>query len=195
MFGKGLARLLLVTVLGLIGVGWTEGATASATCQGSYTTALLQPLPPHIVVGLDIHDRSPRNLTLAERFLEGVRDSGVSVGAQPNVLLHVNVSHLGETSVKPDRRTMPSYSEFSGPHGGLEPQLPALPSTGLTTPRAPAAPPLMFVRVDATVGNSTHVSWLAAVQCRMTGQNYQFAKDLGRLVGNTLGKRTERRPF
>jgi len=195
MFDKGLAHLLLATISGLIGMAWTVGATATQTCQGSYTTALLQPLPPHIVVGLDIHDRSPRNLTLAERFLEGVRGAGVAVGAQPNVLLHVNVSHLGETSAKPERGSVPSYSEFSGPHGGLEPELPALPSTGLTTPRSPPSPPLMFVRVDATVGNSPRISWLAAVQCKMSGQNDQFAEDLGRLVGNTLGKRTERRPF
>ncbi|HEY7578916.1 MAG TPA: hypothetical protein VH855_15085, partial [Acetobacteraceae bacterium] len=63
------------------------GAQATQSCPGSYAAALLQPLPPHIVAALDIHDRSPHNLDLAERFTGGLRKAGVKVGAQPNVSL------------------------------------------------------------------------------------------------------------
>jgi hypothetical protein len=53
------------------------------TCRGSLSATLLQPLPTSIVAGLDIHDRSARNLKLADRFMIGVRDAGIAVGPQP----------------------------------------------------------------------------------------------------------------
>ena len=46
------------------------------TCRGSLSATLLQPLPTSIVAGLDVHDRSTRNLKLADRFMIGVRDTG-----------------------------------------------------------------------------------------------------------------------
>ena len=48
---------------------WCGGASATPSCQGTYAATSLQPLPGRVVVDLDIRDRSPRNLTLAERFL------------------------------------------------------------------------------------------------------------------------------
>ena len=54
---------IALTTLALI-----SSATAAGSCQGTYAATLLQPLPAQIVVGLDIHDRSPRNLRLAEHF-------------------------------------------------------------------------------------------------------------------------------
>ena len=66
------------------------------TCRGSLSATLLQPLPTSIVAGLDIHDRSARNLQLADRFMIGVRDTGVAVGPQPNLLLHVDMVSAGQ---------------------------------------------------------------------------------------------------
>ncbi len=74
----------------------------------------LQPLPHRVVVDLDIHDRSQRNLMLADRFLRGVREAGISVGQDANVLLHVNTSRLGETSPGATRGAERTYSELGG---------------------------------------------------------------------------------
>ncbi len=196
MVKKRHARSLVAMILALAGSALANGASATQTCQGSYITALFQPLPAQVVVGLDVHDRSPRNLDLGKRFLAGVSRSAVAVGEQPNVTLHVSTSRIGQISAQPDRGAVPDYSEFSGLQGGMQPAMPAMPSNGLLAPRLPPKPPLMFVRVDASVGNSTTVAWVATVQCQMAGTDEgQFAEDLGRLVGSTLGKRTERQPF
>ena len=201
MFGKKRIRLFVVAcgqigLLGLVGMLSPNGAAATQTCQGTYVATLLQPLPTHIVVGLDIHDRSPRNLKLTERFLAGVRESGVAVGAEPNVLLHVNTSRLGDYSSQRDRGAERSYSELSGIQGGIQPRLPTLPGNRFAAPRSPPAPPLLFLRVDATEGNATRILWVASVQCGMISSDEgQLAQDLGRVIGGALGQRIERRPF
>src|SRR5690349_15145379 len=87
------AALLTVSVLLLCG-----GASAAPSCEGTYAATVLRPLPERMVVDLDIRDRSPRNLMLAERFLRGIREAGIGVGQDGNVLLHVSTSRLGETS-------------------------------------------------------------------------------------------------
>jgi hypothetical protein len=201
MFDKNRIRLLVVAcgqimLLGLAGILPTNGAAATQTCQGTYAATPLQPLPPRIVVGLDIHDRSSRNLKLAERFLAGVREAGVAVGAEPNVLLHVNTSRLGDSSSRQNRGAEQSYSELSGVQGGMQLSLPALPSNRFAAPRPSSAPPLLFLRVDATEGSSPRILWVASVQCGMTSPDEgQLAKDLGRVIGGALGQRIERRPF
>ena len=196
MFDGGRTRLFCVTTLALVVMALSHQATATETCQGSYATALLHPLPPRMVVGVDIHNRSPRNVELVERFLAGVRDAGVAVGAQPNVLLHISASTLGQASDQSNRGKAQSQSEMFGLQGGLQPGLPALPSTGFAASRSPPAPPLRFFRVDATAGPSTSIAWTASVQCQMfSSDEGQLAEDLGRVVGSALGERTERRPF
>ena len=186
-----------VAVLGLVGTAGINQATAAQTCVGTYAATALQPLPTQVVVGLDIHDRSVRNLKLADQFLAGLRDAGVSVGAQSNVFLHVSTSQLGQDMSQPSRGSERNYPELVGLQGGgQQPRLPALPATGLATPRSRPAPPLLFIRVDATEGTATRISWVASVQCQMVGTDEeQLAQELGKIIGSALGQRIERRPL
>jgi hypothetical protein len=175
---------------------WCGAASATPGCQGTYTAASLRPLPARLVVDLDIRDRSERNLMLADRFLGGVREAGIAVGQDANVLLHVKTSRLGETPSGPSRRAERTYPELGGlAGGGMQPELPPMPATGMRTSRsAPTAPPLLVLRVDATVGKGT--AWVASMQCRMTGSDEGgVAQELGRVVGGSLGKRVERQAF
>ena len=177
---------------------WCGGARATPSCQGTYAATSLQPLPERVVVDLDIRDRSPRNLTLAERFLGGVREAGVAVGQDANVLLHVSTSRLGETSSGATRGAERTYSELGGlAGGGMRPKLPPMPATGTRASRpAPTAQPLLVLRMDATVGTDTRSAWIASVQCRMTGSDEgDVAQELGRVIGGALGKRVERQAF
>ena len=177
---------------------WCGGASATPSCQGTYAATSLQPLPERVVVDLDIRDRSPRNLTLAERFLGGVREAGVAVGQDANVLLHVSTSRLGETSSGATRGAERTYSELGGlAGGGMRPKLPPMPATGTRASRpAPPAQPLLVLRMDATVGAETRSAWIASVQCRMTGSDEgDVAQELGRVIGGALGKRVERQAF
>lgn len=183
-----------VPFLGLAAMVWAGDAAALPGCEGTYAATLLHPLPASIVVGLDIHDPSPDNRQLAERFLAGVRDSGVAVGAQPTVLLHLTVSVLGDTAGRSGGGAESSYDGMGGFQGGMLGSLPDMPTTRLAAPRASSPSRLLFVRVDATEGQATRISWVASMQCqRTTLDDGQLAHELGRVVGSALGQRIERR--
>ncbi len=182
--------------LGLAVTGWAGVAAAMPGCEGTYVATLLKPLPAHIVVGLEAHERSPAVQKLADRFLEGIRTAGVAVGPQPSVVLHVSTSLLGGPSDGSGGSEERSYSDMSGLNGGIPTGMPLMPSTRLTAPRTPPAAPLLFLRVDATEGQETRVSWVASVQCRLTGtDDGERAEQMGRVVGGTLGQRVDRRPL
>jgi hypothetical protein len=174
---------------------WCGGASAMTSCQGTYAATSLQPLPDRVVVDLDIHDRSQRNLMLADRFLGGLREAGVVVGQDANVVLHVSTSRLGETSSGASRGAERGYSELGGlAGGGMRRTPPPLPVTGMSTSRSvSAALPLLVVRVDATEGKDARIAWIASVQCRVTGSDDgRLAQELGSVIGGVLGKRLER---
>ncbi len=172
-------------------------ASAAPSCQGTYAATSLQPLPARVVVDLDIRDRSEHNLMLADRFLGGVREAGIAVGRDANVLLHVKTSRLGEASSGDGRRAERTYSELNGlAGGGMRPELPPMPAAGMRTSPSGPTPPLLVLRVDATVSKATRIAWVASVQCRMTGSDEGgVAQELGRIIGGSLGKRVERRAF
>jgi hypothetical protein len=184
----------------LVAIGatvWCGGANGMPSCQGTYAATLLQPLPERVVVELDIRDRSKRNLMLGDRFLTGMREAGVVVGQDANVLLRVTTS-LGEMSPGAGRGSERNYSELGGLAGGGKlPTLPAMPMTGMMASRSvPAAQPLLVVRVDATADKDARIAWVASMQCRMTGSDEgQLARELGRVIGGALGTRVERQAF
>jgi len=61
---------------------------------------------------------------------------------------------------------------------------------------APAAQPLLALRVDATEGKNTRIAWIASLQCQVTGSDEgKVAQELGRVIGSALGKRVERQAF
>jgi hypothetical protein len=193
MSGK-LRRCGLFAVVGLLAAGVAGRVAAMPTCEGTYSATSLRPLPAKIVAGLDIHDRSPEHLKLAERFLAGVRLAGVTTGPRPNVLLHINSSRVELAPDQTDGRAERPYSELSGLQGGIQSGLPLMPDTRPAI-RAPASSPLNL-RVDATEGGTVPISWSATVQCRRTGtDDGALAQDLGRMIGGVLGRRVGLRPI
>ena len=195
---RGRATARSAALLAASVTAWCGGASAAPSCQGTYAATSLQPLPERVVVDLDIRDRSQRNLMLADRFLKGVREAGFAVGQDANVLLHVSTSRLGETSSGAARGPERTYSELGGlAGGGRLPRLPPMPTTGMRASRsAPAAQPLLALRVDATEGKNRRIAWIASLQCQMTGSDDGgVAQELGRVIGGALGKRVERQAF
>src|SRR5262245_11864502 len=139
----------------LVAILCCRSATAIETCQGTFVATPLQPLPANVVAGLDIRDRSARNLMLADRFLLGVKDAGVAVSPQPTVLLHVTTSLLGADVNQPSRAAERSYADLSGVRAGMDPTLPGMPRATATTRPPPRTPPLLFLRVDASEGSAS----------------------------------------
>ena len=79
----------------------------------------------------------------------------------------------------------------------MRPRPSPLPTTDMKASRsAPAAQPLLALRVDATEGKNTRIAWIASLQCQMTGRpdDGGVAQELGRVIG-ALGKRVERQAF
>ena len=191
-----LSRYGLIVLTALLAIGLPGGATATPGCVGSYAAEALRPLPAKIVVGLDIRDRSPEVLRLADRFLAGVRDAGIAVGPEPTVLLSVRSSRLDTSSDQSNSRAEEAAPGFAGLQGGVRMAMPAIPDTRLGTPASPPAPPLLIFRVEATEPHAAHSSWVANVQCQMTGtDDGARAEDMGRVIGGVLGKRVDRAPF
>jgi hypothetical protein len=185
-----LRRCWAIAAVEILAVALAGPAAAMTTCEGTYSAMALLPLPAAIVIGVDVHDRSPENLRLAERFLAGIRKAGVAVGPEPNVLLHVGTSRYNLPLGSREARNLP---ELSGLQGGVEVGLPAMPDTRFGTPRAVSSPPPLNLRVDATEGQKPRISWTAVVQCRRTSaDNGALAEDLGRLIGGALGRRIDR---
>jgi hypothetical protein len=184
-------------VLGLAAMAWANDAIAGQACTGSYAATSLQPLPANAVVGLDIRDRSPRNLMLADHFLAGIREAGVAVGQQPDVLLHIATSRIDGGVSQTSRGSETNFPELEGlKRGGVQPSLPAFPSRRIGDAQPRAAKPLLYLRVDATEGTASRISWIASVQCQIVGPDEgDVAQELGRVIGGALGNRVERRPL
>jgi hypothetical protein len=189
----------LPLTLFLAAVAATSGscdALALPSCEGTYAATSLQPLPQHVVLGLDIHDRSPANLKLAERFLAGIRSAGVTVGSDPNVLLHVTASVLGGAGAATSKAREEYYPDLRGLGGGRYQALPPMPSSSLTNQSQRSAAGTLFLRVDATAGQEPRVAWVASLQCRMVGtDDGARAEAIGKVVGATLGSRVDRHPL
>jgi hypothetical protein len=192
----GRAAWIAALAFGLAALAGVGGAAAMPTCEGTYAATLLQPLPTPMVVGLDVRDDSPANRRMADRFLAGLREAGVAVGAPPNVLLTISSSRLGVTSGQQGGGAEEDLPDLAGiEEGGLQPTAPGLPNlprpTGL-----PSRPRLLGMRIEATAGQTMQIVWVASVQCRIIGtDDGQRAQDMGRAIGAALGQRIERRPL
>jgi len=183
-------------VLAMAATAWAGGASAMSSCEGTYAASLLQPLPAQIVAGLEVRDRPPASQQLADRFLAGLRAAGVTVGAQPNVVLHISTSRIGGTPARPGPGEEQNYPDIAGLQGGIPLSLPEMPGARITERPGSPVPPLLLLRVEATEGQAAHISWIASVMCRITGNdNGQRAQDLGKIIGGALGRRVERGPL
>ncbi len=195
MAGK-LRKCGTIAAAQILAVALAGAAVAMPTCEGTYSATSLRPLPEHIVVGLDIRDRSAVNMRLAERFLAGITKAGFDVGEEPNVLLHVGVSRSQRSLSESNSPYMRNSRELSGLQGGIRISPPAIPNTRIGTLRSPPSLPPLHLRVDATAKQSTRVAWTAVLQCQRIGNDDgALAEDLGRAIGNALGKRIDVSPL
>lgn len=187
-------RSAIAAVFGLAGLLLCPAASASQVCQGTYVTAAFHPLPQHIAVEVAVATPSPRNLELVDEFLNGIRKTGVVTATPGTVVLHVNASLASSNADQSQARQQ--RADFFGTQGGIKFRLPDMPSTGITSPPAATPLPVRLLRIEATIRRTGQTAWLASVRCRMIGTDEeQLARDLGQLVGKTLGKTTHRQPF
>jgi hypothetical protein len=181
---------------GLAAFGSIGAASAAPTCEGSYAATLLQPLPAPMVVGLDLRDDSPANRRLADRFLAGLREAGVTVGTPANVVLQISMGYRNRFGDgQAEAGAGPGTENYSDLQGGLQPVAPDLPEDRLSSPgQAPQT--LLTLRLEAAAGPTKQIVWSANVQCRIIGSDDGLrAQDIGRALGGAIGQRVDRRPL
>ncbi len=171
----------------------TSAVAAMPACEGTYSATSLQPLPTPVVVRADLRNQSPANVRIADRFVSGLRNAGVSVGDPANVTLYVSTSLMGGASSSRGGGGERNYQEFGALEGGVHFDVPAASERS----RAPARSPMvLFLRVELTDTHAARPSWVASLQCNVTGtDDGQLAQDIGYLVGTTIGQRVDRRRF
>ena len=180
----------------LLAITTSDRAAATASCDGTYAAETLRPLPKQVIVNLDIRDPSPDHLRLARRFLAGMNAAGIASGARPTVLMSILSTRLDTSTNQPSTGAEPNAPGFSGVQGSFRQGLPAIPDTRLGATNSPPPLPTVLFRVEATEPRAAHPSWVANVQCQMTGtDDGALAQDLGRVMGGALGRRIERGPF
>ncbi len=169
-YGKR-SRRIAALAAALAALGWAGGAGAAiSSCDGTYSATLLHKLPTPMVVGLDVRDDSPANQRMAQRFLAGLREAGVTVGASPNVVLQIS-SRIRRGTPGAKEAGESDNSGQSDMAGGLQPVGPEFSSDTSRTPE-----PLLSLRIEAAAGPDKQVAWWAAVQCKNPRQRRRPAR-------------------
>ncbi len=192
-----LSKCGLIAVAGLLTAALPLRApVAMPSCDGTYAAEAPRPLPAKMVVDVDIRDPSPDHLRLAERFRSGLRAAGITVGPRPNVLLSITSRRLDSGPEQSLGGTTPPSPQFPDLQGAGELDLPVIPEARIARPEPPPSPPLLLIRVEAKESQAVRGAWVANVQCEMVGtDDGALAEDLGRVIGQSLGKRVERGPL
>lgn len=194
--GKARAARRMAMLAVLAGILAATPAAAQR-CTGTYAATALRPLPPPVIVALDIRDPSPENQRLGQRFMQGVRDAGAKVDGTATAGISVFYSVLG---LDTDRlsgggeRSFADFGNFSG--GGLNPSTPSEARMRVIPPRHPHSPATLALRAEVTHRGSTQVDWVLSLQCQMTEQEpMELAYEIGRLIGGALGRTVPRQAF
>ena len=160
-------------------MAWGSGASCVASCPGHPRRHVICSLcQERVVVDLDIRDRSPRNLALADRFLkESVRQE-VAVGQDANVLLHIQHVPTGRNVVRNSSRCRTDLFRVGRSRGRWDAAEAAARAydghegIAVCTCGAAAAGPEEL----GLAGKNTRIIWVASLQCQMTGLGKMMAE-------------------
>ena len=178
--------------MALLIVGAAPPPPAISSCSGTYSAALLRPLPAPLVVGLVASDDSPRNLELAARFRAGMQKAGASMAGAPTVQLRLAVTMNG--GLEPAGPAAPPGRAFSWVGGGVDRQFPD--QTRIRRPGWNTPPMTVQLRAELRPSQAEPVAWVATLQCAMQGDDeQQLAYEIGTLIGGTIGRRVDQTSF
>lgn len=187
-------RLAALCLVGLASLA-PAAAQAMGSCNGTYSATLLSAMPAPLVVGVTVYDDSPRNLRLAARFKDGLRQAGASLDGKPTVMISVIANQVGGGSGPGGFGSDQDLdSSFNWWGGGVGRQLPD--QSQFRGQRQPVAPVTMQMRIEARPTAGSGVAWVAQVNCTRNGNDDEsLAGDLGFVIGRSIGKRVDRSPL
>ncbi len=157
-----------------------HGAYGAGTCTGTYTAALIHPLPTPSVVMLPNIRRSG-SAELASRFIAGLQRGGVVTSGQPTMRLDFTAMAIPAAGIV--SRNPGSY------HGA-----------GWALDTSESADPVVSstLHVSMTLRNiqTSESSWIAALDCKiLTDNKGRIVEMIGELLGGAMGKNVDRGQF
>jgi hypothetical protein len=177
-------------------LAWVPPGQASESCEGSYSASRLRPLPASVVLKLDRHDDSARSDRLAAAFLEGVASAGVTVRANPTVLLHLDIN-IDHPPLPRSPATDPLRPDLRGLQGGIFLSLPDTDPKRSAPPVHSGGAPILMLRTQLTDFRSGVILWIGDFSCAVasSSSDERIARDMGRVIGGALGLTVGQVPF
>jgi hypothetical protein len=151
-------------------------------------TSLIHPLPSPLTVAMQTSvDNSP-NPALARQFVNGLRQAGVTVSDQGNLMLSLTVTVVPAASaVSAARAVGGTYRGFDWTSGEQAPapgQGPGIRSANLS------------MSITLTDTTQSTLSWVATLQCKVqSNSSTTVAEYMGEVIGRSLGKSIDRISF
>jgi hypothetical protein len=163
-------------------------ALAAKTCVGTMQSTSIAPLPAPLDVGMQVENDAAGSGAAMSGFLDGMRQSGITVGGTPNTTLQLTFS-VTAPPASPGAGgavlNVGSYTGFSW-LGSNDPAAPPPVIDGAT----------LTVSVNALDNAAATISWLETVNCRITTNDAaSLAHDLGSLIGGSIGKSYDNHAF
>ena len=170
------AAILTATTMCALLIGC--GAHAQS-CTGSYESTRLNPLPKPTTVSWTLIDETPTNQSLLQRFGAGLRESGIGMGSDGNVVLKMSFT-LTPAPGNPAAGRLVNFN-WADPANWSSGTVPSIVGSVLD---------FNAVVVEADSGQ---MDWIATGRCTVrTEDNGAIAEQIGRFVGRSLGSDSQR---
>jgi len=181
-------QIACVTAGLLAGSAHWSAVQAASSCKGNLAASLVHPLPSPLTVALQNSVDDSANPVLARQFVNGLRQAGVTVSDQGNVMLSLTVTLVpSAAAVSAARGIGGTYKGFdwnSGepvPSGG---QGPGIQSANLS------------MSITLTDNAQSTLSWVGTLQCKVQStSSTTVAEFMGEVIGRSLGKNVDRVAF
>lgn len=172
----------------LAGSAHWSAVQATSSCTGNLAASLVHPLPSPLTVALQNSVDNSANPALARQFVNGLRQAGVTVSDQGNVMLSLTVTLVpSAASVSAARGLGGTYKGFDWNSGEQVPgpgQGPGIQSANLS------------MSITLTDNAQSTLSWVATLQCKVQStSSTTVAAFMGEVIGRSLGMNIDRKAF
>lgn len=166
----------------------SSAVQAASSCTGNLATSLIHPLPAPLTVAMQNSVDNSANPALARRFVDGLRQAGVTVSDQGNVTLSLTVTLVpSATATSAARSVGGTYKGFDWVSGEQAP-------TGGHGPSIQGAN--LSMSVTLTDNAQSTLSWVATLQCKVkTTDSTALAAFMGGVIGRSLGQNVGSKAF
>lgn len=173
-----IGAVLLAAAMVVLVAAAPSAARAAGGCHGTYTASSLAALPSPLVVGADSLPADGNRGALAAAFVAAMQGVGLNFSGTPNVQLDLAGNMVAPLSNAPAQSYVFDW--------GADP--------------SPGAPPILGSTFDLSVSlmdvASSSIAWTGTISCTVaTNDRIALARDMGALVGATIGKSFADRKF